>query len=52
MLWRYFRREVTHCELFEDVKAHIGAAYEFFECYNRCPWQTLSIFGSDSAVVT
>jgi putative transposase len=52
MLWRHFRREVSHCELFPSVKALIGAAYEFFECYNRCPWQTLSIIGSDPAGVT
>jgi len=26
MLWRHFRREVTHCELFESVKALIAAA--------------------------
>jgi transposase len=26
MLWRHFRREVTHCELFPSVKALIGAA--------------------------
>jgi transposase len=30
MLWRHFRREVTHCELFENVKALINATYEFF----------------------
>jgi transposase len=52
MLWRHFRREVTHCELFPSVKALIGAAYEFFERYNRCPWQTLSIIGSDPAGIT
>jgi putative transposase len=23
MLWRHFRREVTHCELFETMKAHL-----------------------------
>jgi transposase len=52
MLWRHFRREVTHCELFPSVQALIGAAYEFFERYNRCPWQTLSIIGSDPAGIT
>lgn len=36
MLWRHFRREVTHCERFPNVKALIAAAHEFFECYNRC----------------
>jgi transposase len=52
MLWRHFRREVTHCEIFESVKALIGAAYEFFERYNRSPWRTLSIIGSNPAEIT
>ena len=52
MLWRHFRREVTHCEIFESVKALIGAAYEFFERYNRTPWRTLSIIGSNPAEIT
>ncbi len=30
MLWRHFRHEVTHCELFANVKALIAAAYDFF----------------------
>ena len=46
MLWRHFRREVTHCELFESVKALIGAAQDFFARYNRCPDQILSIIGA------
>ena len=29
-LWRQFRREVTHCELFEAVKALLTASREFF----------------------
>ena len=49
MLWRHFRREVTHCELFPNIKALIAAAYDFFERYNRCPWRVLSIIGSDPA---
>ena len=52
MLWRHCRREGTHCELFENVKALIGAAYDFFEPYNRSPWQILSITGSEPAEVT
>jgi transposase len=52
MLWRHFRREVTHCELFKSIKALVAAAYAFFDCYNRCPWQVLSIIGSDSAEIT
>jgi transposase len=53
MLWgHYFRREVTHCELFENVKALVAAAYEFFDRYNRCPWRTLSVIGSNPAEIT
>jgi hypothetical protein len=52
MLWRHFRREVTHCELFPNIKALIAAAYDFFDRYNRCPWQVLSIIGSDPAEIT
>jgi len=52
MLWRHFRREVTHCELFRNVKALVAAAYDFYERYNRCPWRTLSIIGSNPAEIT
>ncbi len=52
MLWRHFRREVTHCELFPSVKALVAAAYEFFERHNRCPWRILSIIGSQPAEIT
>ena len=40
------RREVTHCALFQTVKALIEAAYDFFARYNRCPEQVLSITGA------
>lgn len=46
MLWRQFRREVTHCELFESVKALLDAAQDFFDRYNKMPQQTLSIIGA------
>jgi putative transposase len=46
MLWRHFRREVTHCELFETVKALLKAAQDFFHRYNQTPEQTLSIIGA------
>lgn len=46
MLWRQFRREVTHCELFESVKALLDAAQDFFDHYNKMPQQTLSIIGA------
>jgi transposase len=49
MLWRHFRREVTHCELFESVKALLGAADDFFARYNREPQKTLSTIGSNTA---
>ena len=49
MLWRHFRREVTHCELFESVKALLQAAADFFARYNREPYKTLSIIGSNAA---
>lgn len=46
MLWRQFRREVTHCELFESVKALLLAAQAFFDRYNQQPNDVLSIIGS------
>lgn len=35
MLWRHFRCEVTHCELFSSVEALLAATHDFFDCYNR-----------------
>jgi putative transposase len=49
MLWRHFRREVTHCELFVTVKALLTAAQEFFDRYNQCPQRILSVIGSHAA---
>jgi putative transposase len=49
MLWRHFRREVTHCELFVTVKALLRAAQEFFDRYNQCPAKILSVIGSHAA---
>jgi len=46
MLWRQFRREVTHCELFETVKVLLAAAQHFFDNCNGCPQRVLSIIGS------
>lgn len=46
MLWRHFRREVTHCELFANLKALVAAAQDFFARSNRCPEQVLSIIGA------
>lgn len=49
MLWRHFRREVTHCELFETVAALLQAARDFFDRHNQAPQQVLSIIGSNAA---
>ena len=46
MLWRHFRREVTHCELFETVKALLAATQDFFVRFNQTPDRVLSIIGS------
>jgi len=45
MLWRHFRREVTHCEIFATVKILIEASYSFFNRYNKHPKDVLSIIG-------
>lgn len=46
MLWRQFRREVTHNELFQTVKSLLAAAREFFDRYNQEPSRMLSVIGS------
>lgn len=46
MLWRHFRREVTHCELFENIKALIKATYDFFVRCNQQPDKVLSVIGA------
>jgi len=46
MLWRHFRREVTHCELFLTLKDLISASYDFFIRYNQLPDKTLSLIGA------
>ncbi|WP_198157608.1 transposase [Methylobacterium nodulans] len=46
MLWRHFRCEVTHCELFESVDALLQATQDFFDCYNRKPEAVRSIIGA------
>ena len=52
MLWRHFRRAVTHCELFVTVKALLAAARDFFDRYNQRPHAVLSIIGSNAVTVT
>jgi transposase len=49
MLWRDFRRNVTHCELFVSIKALIAATLEFFRRCNAQPTRVLSIIGSNAA---
>lgn len=52
MLWRHFRREVTHCELFETKQALLAAAQQFFDRYNQCPERILSVIGSKTKKVS
>src|SRR5258706_16352755 len=51
MLWRHFRREVTHCELFETKPALLAAAQDCFDRFNQCPQKILSVIGSNAAEV-
>ena len=49
MLWRHFRREVTHCELFASIDAVLEATREFFDRCNRAPQRTRAIIGAHPA---
>jgi putative transposase len=49
MLWRHFRREVTHCELFGSIDALLAATQEFFDRCNRAPQRTRSTIGAHPA---
>jgi putative transposase len=49
MLWRHFRREVTHCELFTSVKELLKATADFFDRYNQTPQKILSVIGAHPA---
>jgi transposase len=49
MLWRQFRREVTHGELFTTLAALLQAAQDFFARYNQCRERVLSIIGTHAA---
>lgn len=46
MLWRHYRREVTHCELFENIDALLAATHAFFNRMNRYPERTRSVIGA------
>jgi len=49
MLWCYFRKEVTHCEIFENMKALIAETLAFFKRCNDTPKRVLSVIGSNAA---
>lgn len=49
MLWRHFRREVTHCHLFASLSALLVAAQDFFDRHNLCPNTIRSVIGSNTA---
>ena len=51
MVWRHFRREVTHCECFETKPALLAAAQACFDRFNRCPEKILSVIGSKAKKV-
>ena len=46
MLWRHFRREVTHCECFPTKQALLAAARDFFARHNQQPQTILSVIGA------
>lgn len=48
MLWRHYRRDVTHCELFESINNLVEATLNFFERSNQTPDTVLSIIGAIS----
>jgi len=52
MLWRHFRREVTHCELFETKQALLAAAHACFDRFNQCPQKILAVIGSNAVKVS
>lgn len=52
MLWRHFRREVTHCELFASVKELLEATRNFFDRYNNMKEKILTIIGAHPAELT
>ena len=46
MLWRHYRREVTHCELFASVAELVEATLAFFDRCNQKPSVVLSVIGA------
>jgi transposase len=51
MLWRHFRREVTHCELFETKPALLAAAQACIARFNQCLPKILTVIGSNAVKV-
>ncbi len=51
MLWRHYRREVTHCELFVSLQDLITTTLDFFERYRLFPERILSIIGNHSPTI-
>ena len=49
MLWRQWRREVTHCALFATLQALLAATKDCFDRYNRRPGGGRSILGAHPA---
>jgi putative transposase len=49
MLWRHFRREVTHGELFASLDALLKAVRAFFDRDNQSIERVLSIIGAHAA---
>lgn len=49
MLWRQFRREVTHGDLFATLAALLQAAQDFFARDNQCLERVLSLIGAHAA---
>jgi putative transposase len=49
MLWRQFRRDVTHGKLFASLDALLKAAHVFFDRSNQSTERVLSIIGAHAA---
>jgi transposase len=52
MLWRHFRREVTHCEFFATKQALLATAQACFDRFNQCLNDILSVIGSNAVKAT
>jgi hypothetical protein len=52
MLWRPFRREVTHGELVVALDARLKAAHACFDHYNQCAHGVLASIGAHAAYLS